>query len=77
MRETKCYQARFYSRMQFLAHPDLETISFTYLVFQKNKTIKLQDITRQLTKDECEAFVWEKLKEYLTKVKAGQIETSE
>lgn len=76
-RAFECYQARFYSRMQFLAHPDLETISFSYLVFQKNKTLKLQDITHILTKEECEAFVWEKLKEYLTKVKAGQIDTSE
>lgn len=77
MREMKCYQARFYSRMQFLAHPDLESISFTYLVFQKNKAIKLQNITHMLTKDECEAFVWDKLKEYLTKVKTWQIITSE
>lgn len=71
------YQARFYSWMQFLAHPEKETINFTYLVFQKAKKIKLQDITHTLTKEECETFVWDKLKEYLTKVHNGEIKTSE
>lgn len=75
--ETKCFQARFYPWMQFLVHPDKESISFSYLVFQKNKKIKLQDITHVVTREECEAFVWDKLKEYLTKVKAWQIQTSE
>lgn len=77
MWETKCFQARFYPWMQFLAHPDKESISFSYLVFQKNKKIKLQDITHTLTREECETFVWDKLKEYLTKVKAWEIQTSE
>lgn len=72
-----CYQARFYSWMQFLAHPELETINFTYLVFQKAKKIKLQDITHTLDREECEIFVWEKLKEYLTKVHSWEIKTSE
>ena len=70
MRATKCFQARFYPWMQFLAHPDKETISFSYLIFQKNKTMKLQEMTHIVTKEECEAFVWDKLKEYLTKVKS-------
>lgn len=76
-RETKCFQARFYPRMQFLAHPEKEEISFTYLVFQKLKTIKLQDITHVVTREECEKFVWDKLKEYLTKVHSWEIIPSE
>ena len=75
-RETKCFQARFYPWMQFLAHPEKESISFTYLVFQKLKTVKLQDITHVVTKEECEAFVWDKLKQYLTKVHNWEIQTS-
>lgn len=72
-----CYQARFYSWMQFLAHPELETISFSYLIFIKNKKMKLQEMTHILTREECETFVWDKLKEYLTKVHNGEIKTSE
>lgn len=75
--ELWCYQARFYSWMQFLAHPNLESISFTYLIFIKNKTPKLQAMTHILTKEECETFVREKLKEYLTKVHSWEIKTSE
>lgn len=76
-RDLYCYQARFYSRMQFLSHPELDSISFTYLVFIKNKTPKLQDITHTLTRQECEDFVWDKLKEYLTKVHNGEIKATE
>lgn len=72
-----CYQARFYSWMQFLAHPEAEKIAFSYIIFIKNKKLKLQNITHILTKDECEAFVWDKLKEYLTKVHNGEIQSSE
>ena len=76
-RELGCYQARFYSWMQFLSHPELESISFTYLVFIKNAKPKLQDITHILTRWECEAFVRDRLKEYLTKVHNWEIKTSE
>lgn len=76
-RELGCYQARFYSRMQFLAHPDLESVLFSYLVFIKNAKPKLQEIKHILTREECETFVWDKLKEYLTKVHNGEIKTSE
>lgn len=72
-----CYQARFYSRMQFLAHPEIEKVSFTYLIFIKNKKPLLQEFTTVLTREECEAFVWDRLKEYLTKVKKWEIKTSE
>lgn len=77
MRDMKCFQARFYSWMQFLAHPEKENISFSYLIYQKNKKIKLQDMTHILTREECEKFVWDKLKEYLTKVHSWEIIPSE
>lgn len=76
-RELGCYQARFYSWMQFLAHPDLESISFSYLVFIKNAKPKLQEIKHILTREECETFVRDRLKEYLTKVHNWEIKTSE
>lgn len=76
-REFWCYQARFYSWMQFLAHPEISTISFSYLIFIKNKSPKLQEMVNILTKEECESFVWEKLKNYLTKVHRWEIQTSE
>lgn len=76
-RELSCYQARFYSWMQFLAHPDLESISFSYLVFIKNAKPKLQEMKHILTREECETFVWDRLKEYLTKVHNWEIKTSE
>lgn len=76
-RELGCYQARFYSWMQFLAHPDLESVSFSYLVFIKNAKPKLQEIKHILTREECETFVWDRLKEYLTKVHNWEIKTSE
>ena len=76
-RELGCYQARFYSRMQFLAHPDLKSVSFSYLVFIKNAKPKLQEIKHILTREECETFVRDRLKEYLTKVHNWEIKTSE
>lgn len=76
-RELGCYQARFYSWMQFLSHPEVDKISFTYLVFIKNAKPKLQDITHILTREECETFVRDRLREYLTKVHNGEIKTSE
>lgn len=72
-----CYQARFYSWMQFLAHPDIENITFSYIIFIKNKKLKLQNISRTLTREECETFVYDKLKEYLTRVHNWEIQTSE
>ena len=75
--ELGCYQARFYSWMQFLAHPELKDISFSYIIFVKNKKIKLQNMTHILTREECETFVWDRLKEYLTKVHSWEIKTSE
>lgn len=34
-------------------------------------------MTHTLTREECETFVWDKLREYLTKVHNGEIKTSE
>lgn len=75
--ETWCYQARFYSWFQFLAHPDINLIPFSYLVFTKQKKIQHQCITKLMEREECEKFVKEKLIEYLTKVKKWEIETSD
>lgn len=63
--ELECYQARFYSWFQFLQHPELEEIPFTYLVFTKQKTIQKQEITHIIKRDEAEDFVKEKLYQYL------------
>lgn len=76
-RQFWCYQARFYSWFQFLQHPELEEIPFTYLVFTKQKTIQLQDITRTIKRQEAEDFVKDKLYQYLLWVHKGDIETSE
>jgi hypothetical protein len=63
--EFGCYQARFYSRMQFLQNPDLEEIPFSYLVVTKQATPQLQDITHIVKRQEAEDFVKDKLYQYL------------
>ena len=68
------YQSRFYSYMMFLAHPELTEITFEYLIVIKNKKPLLQTCKRTFTKDECEEFVKEKLKQYLTKLHAWEIQ---
>lgn len=74
---TWCYQARFYPRMQFLSHPELDKIPFVYLIFVKNKKMQLQEFKVEVTREEAEWFVKMVLKEYLTKVKNWEIKTSE
>lgn len=76
-RQFWCYQARFYSRMQFLQNPDLEEIPFSYLVVTKQATPQLQDITHIITREEAEKFVKDKLYDYLLGVHKGEIETTE
>lgn len=76
-RETSCYQARFYSWFQFLMHPEITHMAFSYLVFTKQKKIQFQNITHILDRQECEEFVKDKLVQYLTKVKQGEIEVSD
>lgn len=74
---TSCYQARFYSWMHMLSHPELDKIPFTYLVITKQKTPQLQEITKVITRDEAEQFVREKLFNYLVKVKNWEIVPTE
>ena len=76
-RELECYQGRFYPWFQFLAHPEVDTISFSYLVFTKQKKIQHQNITHFVTKEEAEEFVKDKLYNYLLWVHKGEIETTE
>lgn len=72
-----CYQARFYSFIQFLSHPELQTLDFVYLIVVKNKTPKLQTLNRTVTRDEATQFVREKLKEYLTKLKNWEVSATD
>ena len=76
-RELWCYQWRFYPWFQFLQHPEIDVISFSYLVFTKQKKIQHQNITHIIKRDEAEQFVKEKLYEYLVWVHEGNIETTE
>lgn len=76
-RELECYQGRFYPWFQFLAHPDVDTLAFSYLIFTKQKTIQHQNITHMVTREEAEEFVKQKLYEYLLWVHKGEIETTE
>ena len=76
-RDNECYQGRFYPWFQFLAHPEVDTIAFSYLIFTKQKTIQHQNITRMVTREEAEEFVKQKLYEYLLWVHNGNIEATE
>lgn len=72
-----CFQWRFYPWFQFLQHPDIDSIAFSYLVFTKQKKIQHQNITHIITRDEAENFVKEKLYDYLLGVHKGEIEATE
>lgn len=74
---TGCYQARYYSFMQMLAHPWLEEIPFTYLIFTKQKKIQLQEFKVNITKEEALGFIKMTMKEYLTQLKQWNIEASD
>lgn len=76
-RDFWCYQWRFYPWFQFLQHPDIDAIAFSYLVFTKQKKIQHQNITHIIKRDEAEQFVKEKLYDYLVWVHEGHIETTE
>lgn len=76
-REGAAFQGRFYPWFQFLQHPDIDSIAFSYLVFTKQKKIQHQNITHIITRDEAENFVKEKLYDYLLWVHKGEIETTE
>lgn len=72
-----CFQWRFYPWFQFLAHPELDEIPFTYLVFTKQKKIQHQCITHYVKREEAEEFVRQKLYDYLLWVHKGNIVTTE
>lgn len=76
-RETGCFQWRFYPWFQFLQHPEIDAISFSYLVFTKQKTIQHQNITHVITREEAEKFVKEKLYDYLLCVHTWEIKPTE
>lgn len=76
-RELGCFQWRFYPWFQFLQHPDIEAIAFSYLVFTKQKTIQHQNITHIVKRTEAEEFVKEKLYDYLVWVHKGEIQATE
>lgn len=73
----ECFQWRFYPRFQFLIHPELEEISFSYLVWTKQATPQHQNITHIITRQEAEDFVREKLYEYLLRVHKWEIDPGE
>ena len=73
---TSCYQARYHSWMQFLAHAELNEIDFTYLIFIKNKTVKLQVMTMPIKREGAFEFVKTTLFEYLKRVNKWEIEVS-
>lgn len=76
-RELWCYQGRFYPWFQFLQHPDIDKIAFTYLVFTKQKKIQHQAIAHIITRDEAESFVKDKLYQYLLWIHNWNIEATE
>lgn len=76
-RERECFQGRFYPWFQFLAHPEIEDISFSYLIWTKQATPQHQNITKIVTREEADNFVKDKLYQYLLKVHNGEIETTE
>lgn len=71
------YQSRFYPFLQMLANPELQEVTFSYLIVIKNKTPKLQELKITVTRDEAEQFVRWVLKEYLTKIHSWEIIPSE
>lgn len=76
-RQLGCYQWRFYPWFQFLQHPDIDKIAFSYLIFTKQKKIQHQNITHIITRDEAENFVREKLYDYLLWIHKWEIEATE
>lgn len=73
---TSCYQARYYTWMQFLAHPDLQEMDFVYRIFTKQKTIQFQEMVMHIKREWAFEFVRSTLFEYLKRLKKGEIESS-
>lgn len=75
--ELGCFQWRFYPRFQFLMHPEIEEISFSYLIRTKQAKPQHQNITNIITRKEADDFVKDKLYQYLLKIHDGEIQPTE
>ena len=75
--ELGCFQWRFYPWFQFLMHPEIEDISFSYLIRTKQAKPQHQNITNIITRKEADDFVKDKLYQYLLKVHDGEIQPTE
>lgn len=75
--ELGCFQWRFYPWFQFLMHPEIEDISFSYLIRTKQAKPQHQNITNVITRKEADDFVKDKLYQYLLKVHSGEIQPTE
>lgn len=75
--ELGCFQGRFYPWFQFLMHPEIEDISFSYLIWTKQAKPQHQNITNIITRKEADDFVKDKLYQYLLKVHDGEIQPTE
>lgn len=71
------FQSRFYPFLQMLANPDLQEVTFIYLVVIKNKSPKLQEIKITVTRDEATSFVRWVLKEFLTRLHNWEIKETD
>lgn len=69
-----CYQARYYSWMQMLAHPEVNEIDFNYRIFTKQKKIQFQEMPMHLTREWATEFVKTSLFEYLKQLKKWDIQ---
>lgn len=76
-REQECFQWRAYPWFQFLAHPEIEDISFSYLIWTKQATPQHQNVTNIITRKEADDFVRDKLYQYLLKVHNEEIQPTE
>ena len=58
-------------------HPEIEDISFSYLIRTKQAKPQHQNITNIITRKEADDFVKDKLYQYLPKVHDGEIQPTE
>lgn len=70
---TSCYQARYYTWMQMLVHPELQEMDFVYRIFTKQKTIQFQEMIMHMKRDWVFEFVRSTLFEYLKRLKKWEI----
>ncbi len=70
---TSCYQARYYTWMQMLVHPELQEMDFVYRIFTKQKTIQFQEMVMHMKREWVFEFVRSTLFEYLKRLKKWEI----